>query len=87
MWDLVPQLGIEPRHPALGVQSHSHWTARDVPIGVFSRREHVETDTEGKRHVKMAACCQKPGKYRELAERPGIQPSLAPSEEPCLQTP
>ena len=26
MWDLVPLLGIEPRPPALGVWSLSHWT-------------------------------------------------------------
>ena len=31
MWDLVPWLGIEPRPPALGVQSPSHWTSREVP--------------------------------------------------------
>ena len=34
MWDLVPQPGIEPRHPALGVQSHNHWTTRGVS-GVY----------------------------------------------------
>ena len=31
MWDLGPQPGIKPRSPALGVQSLSHWTAREVP--------------------------------------------------------
>ena len=31
MWDLVPWLGMEPRHPALGAQSLSHWTIREVP--------------------------------------------------------
>ena len=31
MWDLVPQPGIQPRPPALGVQSLSHWTTREVP--------------------------------------------------------
>ena len=30
-WDLVPLPGIEPRPPALGVQSLSHWTTREVP--------------------------------------------------------
>lgn len=29
-WDLVPWPGIEPRRPALGVRSHSHWTIREV---------------------------------------------------------
>ncbi|XP_057560752.1 WD repeat-containing protein 82 isoform X2 [Hippopotamus amphibius kiboko] len=31
MWDLVPQPGIEPRPPALGVRSLTHWTTREVP--------------------------------------------------------
>ena len=31
MWNLVPRPGIEPRLPALGVQSLSHWTTREVP--------------------------------------------------------
>ena len=30
MWDLVPQPGINPRPPALGVWSLSHWTTKDV---------------------------------------------------------
>ena len=32
MQDLVPQPGIEPRPPALGLQSLSHWTIREVVI-------------------------------------------------------
>ena len=35
MWDLVPRAGIEPRPPALGTQSLSHWITREVPRGVF----------------------------------------------------
>ena len=36
MWDLVLQPGIEPRTPALGVQSLIHWTTREVPpIRIF----------------------------------------------------
>ena len=31
MRDLVPQAGIEPRPPALGLRSLSHWTAREAP--------------------------------------------------------
>ena len=30
MWDLVPQPGIEPRPPAFGVWSPSHWTTKEV---------------------------------------------------------
>ena len=33
--DLVPWPGIEPRPPALGVQSLSHWTIRQVPGDLF----------------------------------------------------
>ena len=32
MWDLVPRPGIEPRPPALGVWSLTHWTTREVPL-------------------------------------------------------
>ena len=31
MWDLVPQPGMEPRPPALGARSLSHWITRGVP--------------------------------------------------------
>ena len=31
MWELVPRPGIEPGPRALGVQSFSHWTTREVP--------------------------------------------------------
>ena len=31
MWDLLPWPGIEPWTPALGTQSLSHWTTREVP--------------------------------------------------------
>ena len=36
MWDLVPGSEIELRLPALGVQSLSHWTTREVPSQVFT---------------------------------------------------
>ena len=45
MCDLVPWSGVEPRPPALGVQSLSHWTTRKVPLpfpldssGIYSCR-------------------------------------------------
>ena len=31
IWDLVPQLGIEPEPPTLGTQNLSQWTTREVP--------------------------------------------------------
>ena len=47
MWDLVPRPGIEPGPPALGVQSLSHWTTREVPalLNIFHNRKfNLETD-------------------------------------------
>ena len=35
MRDLAPYPGIEPRPPALGAQSLSHWTTREVPMPMF----------------------------------------------------
>ena len=37
MWDLVPWPGIEPGPPALGAQSLSHWTTRDIPQSLSSK--------------------------------------------------
>ena len=31
MWDLVPWPGVKPGPPALGAQSLTHWTTREVP--------------------------------------------------------
>lgn len=35
MWDVVPWPGIEPRPPALGLQSLSHWTTRKILYFLF----------------------------------------------------
>ena len=35
MQDLVPQPGIKPGPPALGVRSLTHWTTREVPPNIF----------------------------------------------------
>ena len=35
MWDLDPRPGMEPGPPALGAQSLTHWTAREVPSPSF----------------------------------------------------
>ena len=34
MWDLVPWSGIKAGPPALGAQSLSHWTTREVPDSI-----------------------------------------------------
>jgi len=35
MWDLVPWPGIKPRTPAMGAESLSHWTTREVPLPIY----------------------------------------------------
>ena len=32
IWDSIPWPGIEPRPPAFGVWSLSHWTTREIPV-------------------------------------------------------
>ena len=39
MQDLVPQPGIEPGAPALGVRSPTHWTTREVTLALNLKRE------------------------------------------------
>ena len=36
MWNLVSRLGIEPRPPALGAQTLTYWTTREVPEEISS---------------------------------------------------
>ena len=47
MWDLVPQPGIEPRPPALGVQSLTHWTTREVPHSAYLKIADLSSDRLG----------------------------------------
>ena len=42
MWDLVPWLGIEPRPPALGAWSLTHWITREVPRYLYFYKHMVE---------------------------------------------
>ena len=59
MWDLVPWPGIEPRLPAVGVQSLSHWTTGEVPkvwlwsIKVTSRMTWFDLQRPGHRSTKL----------------------------------
>lgn len=34
-WDLVPQAGVRPGPPVLGLCRLSHWTTKKVPVHVF----------------------------------------------------
>ena len=40
-WELVPWPGIKLRPPALGLQSVSHWTSRQVPWSCFLRQHDI----------------------------------------------
>ena len=46
MWDLVPGPGIEPGLPALGTQSLSHWTTREVSHWLYIQDKIVENREE-----------------------------------------
>ena len=41
-WDLVLRQGIEPGLPALGMQSLSHWTSREVPV-LYSQTKFLQS--------------------------------------------
>ena len=47
MWDLVPWPGIEPWSPALGAQSLSHCTTRDVPSKVYFLKDRAGLELTG----------------------------------------
>ena len=42
LWDLLPRQRLEPRPPALGAQSLSHWTTRDVPKHTIFLKLHFK---------------------------------------------
>ena len=42
MWDLAPCPGIEPRPPALGVQSLSHWITIHLPRTPYTSTESTQ---------------------------------------------
>ena len=53
MWGLVPQPGIEPGSPALGVRSLTHWAAREVPLSGFKVVRNRETHIGGEMIHKL----------------------------------
>ena len=55
MWDLVPWPGIEPRTPALGAQSLSHWTTREVPYRVFLITKRRDMQEGRRKYPGMSA--------------------------------
>ena len=47
IWDLVSWPGIEPRPPALGAHSISHWITREVPEMPFKKAKYFWKYKEG----------------------------------------
>ena len=54
MWDLVPQRGIKPGPPALGVWSLTHWTTREVPKALL-----LKAWSAGQELWQLFGTCQK----------------------------
>ena len=57
MWGLVPWPGIEPRPPALGVQSLSHWITTKVPEFFFQTNENNYYSLLGLILTVTFCCC------------------------------
>ena len=58
MWDLVPRPGIEPRSPALGTWSLSHWTTREVPLtSLFMEWAQMFVFLTSSQSSYMGLCC------------------------------
>ena len=46
-WSLVPWPGMEPRTPALGAQSLSHWATWEVPVNIYFYFSQLSRATYG----------------------------------------
>ena len=51
MWDLVPPPGVEPRPPAFGAWSLSHWTSREVPWDFYFLKTANLKESSRQRHT------------------------------------
>ena len=78
IWDLVLCPGIKPRPPALGAQSLSHWTTREVPT--LSRKHIRPIPSEGhsttyltRKYSSMVKVIQKQGKSPGLPWWPVVK--------------
>ena len=76
LWD--PWLGTEPRPPALGVWSHSHWTTRKAPLGdsrvyLLALLEDHRTNTDWLYLILRGRYdyCAQPGDVTESRTMPG----------------
>lgn len=53
-------------------------------IGVLMKRESLDKGTQGKCHAKSGAVLHKPRNDQAPGERPGTEPSLAPTGSASL---
>ena len=59
IWDLVSYPGIELRAPALGTQSLSHWTTKEVPeILIFFKKISITLKKKIKHSLYLTLCIQ-----------------------------
>ena len=52
-WDPVPRPGIEPRPPALGERSPSHWTTREVPVSSLLFHDYLLSNFLASRNIAI----------------------------------
>ena len=89
MWDLAPWPGIKPRAPALGAQSLSHWTIREVPPNPNWLAVVFWSKTSTARWVNVVniRACAKGGSSKEVDTSPPRSTSGPCTEGPPLPTP
>ena len=87
MWDLVPWAGIKPRPPALGAQSLSYWTTREV-CRVAVKTRHLITSHSFPLHRHPTGGLEfftnLPGHYQSL--QPVIQSEVREKQVSYINT-
>ena len=87
MWDLVPWAGIKPRPPALGAQSLSYWTTREV-CRVAVKTRHLITSHSFPLHRHLTGGLEfftnLPGHYQSL--QPVLQSEVREKQVSYINT-
>ena len=76
--DLVPWPGMKPGPPALGAQSLSHWTTREVPQRAFKYGSYYYFDKQLLNYTEELACSE----YQALLLKTVYQFTLILKEKP-----
>ena len=89
MWDLVPCPGTEPRPPASGTWSLSHWATREVPgnsgVGCLYHLIQMEMAVEVPEIMALAGHCR--SDCIPLTFRPHLHRYHGPLSVPALDEP